>query len=269
MLMSTAGLFAAESSIDLLPAAAATKAKVGSFPQEKRPKALVFDLFGTSTDWRSSVIREGEELGRRKGVKVDWGAFADAWRAGYLPIMERVRSGEIPWAKIDHLHRLILDQLIVRFNIHGLTEVETDALNRVWHRLRPWPDVVEGLNRLRSRYVVCALSNGNMSLMVNLSRHASLSWDCILSAELSGRFFKPDMEVYRMASTLLDLPPADIMMVTTHDEDMRGALKAGFRVAYVHRPLEYGPGVKAPFAHAGQASVVADDFLDLATQLGS
>ena len=231
----------------LPPAQAAEKIPL---PDSKRPKALVFDVFGTTTDWRTSVIREGQSLGQRKGLSVDWGKFADAWRAGYLPLMDRVRRGELPWAKIDRLHRIILDGLLQQFEIKGLSETEIETFNRVWHRLLPWPDAVLGLNRLRQRYTVVALSNGNMSLLVDLSKNAGLPWDCILSAELAGKFFKPDKEAYQIASTLLDVPPADVMMVTTHDEDMRGALRAGFRVAYVRRPLEYGPGVKAPFTRA-------------------
>ena len=143
-------------------------------------KALVFDTFGTVVDWRSSVIAEGEQLGKQKHLDADWTKFADTWRGGYGPSMDRVRKGELPWTKLDALHRTILDKLLVDFRIDGLTEAEKDHLNRVWHRLRPWPDAVRGLTRLKTRYIIAPLSNGNVSLMTNLAKFAGLPWDCIL-----------------------------------------------------------------------------------------
>ena len=158
-------------------------------------KALTFDVFGTVVDWRSSIIREGHSLTKTKGLRVDWLKFADAWRAGYRPAMNRVQKRELPWINLDGLHRLILEDLLQQFGIKGLSEEEIDHLNRAWHRLMPWTDSVPGLNRLRSRYVLATLSNGNMSLLVNMAKNAGLPWDCVLSAELAGHY-KPDPEVY-------------------------------------------------------------------------
>jgi 2-haloacid dehalogenase len=179
------------------------------------PKALVFDVFGTVVDWRSTIVREGEELGRTKNLDVDWAAFADAWRSRYAPSMNRVRRGEIAWTNLDALHRASLEELLREFGIEGLTEEERDHLNRVWHRLNPWPDAVEGLTCLRSRHVIAPLSNGNVALLVNMAKRAGLPWDLILSSELV-RHYKPDPETYLSAPELLDLRPGQVMMVAAH-----------------------------------------------------
>jgi len=230
-------------------------------------RALTFDVFGTVVDWRGSLIREGELLAKRKGVKADWAAFADAWRAGYHPAMDRVRKGELPWTHIDRLHRMILDTLLPKFSLTGLDETEIEDLNRAWHRLTPWPDAVPGLNRLRGRYVLATLSNGNVSLLVDMAKNAGLPWDCVLSSELFGHY-KPDPEVYRGAAQLLNLAPDEVMMVAAHPPDLKAAQKCGLKTAYVPRPLEYGPqSTLAP--HDGKFDVVAESFLDLAKQLGS
>ncbi|HEY6822324.1 MAG TPA: haloacid dehalogenase type II [Burkholderiales bacterium] len=230
-------------------------------------KALAFDVFGTVVDWRGSLIREGELLAKRKGVKADWAAFADAWRAGYHPAMDRVRKGELPWTHIDRLHRMILDDIAPRFGLGGLSDEELQELNRAWHRLTPWPDAVPGLNRLRGRYVLATLSNGNVSLLVDMAKNAGLPWDCVLSSELFGHY-KPDPEVYRGAAQLLNLAPDEVMMVAAHPPDLKAAHKCGLKTAYVPRPLEYGPqSTLAP--HDGQFDIVAESFLDLARQLGS
>lgn len=231
-------------------------------------EALTFDVFGTVTDWRSTIIREGEELGRRKGLSVDWNSFALAWRAGYQPSMQRVRSGELPWTTVDALHRLILDELVAPFGLSELGEAELDRLNRVWHRLNPWPDARAGLERLRERYTVATLSNGNMALLTNLSKHADLRWDCILSAELA-KHYKPDPEVYRMASTLLDLKPEQIMMVAAHNGDLRAAQSVGFRAAFVYRTGEYGPGQTTDLEPEPFVDIAAQDFVELAKQICS
>ena len=231
-------------------------------------RALTFDVFGTVVDWRGSIIREGERLGRAKGLAVDWGRLADAWRAGYAPAMDRVRRGDLPWAKLDALHRMILDELLPAFGLEGrLTPDDLARLNLVWHRLTPWPDSVEGLARLRSRYVVATLSNGNVSLLVNMARHAGLPWDCILSAELV-KHYKPDPEVYLMAADLLGLAPEAVMMVAAHKPDLRAAQAVGFRTAYVPRPLEFGPDVVPDTTPEPSFDLVATDFTDLAVRLG-
>jgi 2-haloacid dehalogenase len=230
-------------------------------------RALAFDVFGTVVDWRGSIIREGELLAERKRLKVDWPAFADAWRGGYRPAMDRVARGEVPWQTIDQLHRSNLDELLKRFNITGLDEPDIDHLNRAWHRLTPWPDSVPGLNRLRSRYILSTLSNGNIGLLVDMAKNAGLPWDCVLSGELIQKY-KPDPEVYKMAARLLGFELAEVMMVAAHPPDLEAARRAGLRTAYVPRPLEHGPGRQTP-AGAGAFDVVAADFLDLATKLGA
>jgi 2-haloacid dehalogenase len=231
-------------------------------------KALAFDVFGTVVDWRSSIAREGEILGARKGIRADWGAFADAWRAGYQPAMQRVRSGELKWTNIDLLHRMILDSLLEKFSLKGLSEDELQDLNRVWHRLMPWPDAVGGLNRLRTRYVLATLSNGNISLLVNMAKNAGLPWDCVLSGELFNHY-KPDPEVYQGAARILGLDPGEVMMVAAHPYDLEAAAKQGLKTAYVPRPLEHGPGGKQQSAAGMRFDVTALDFVDLAEKLGA
>jgi 2-haloacid dehalogenase len=236
-------------------------------PQLAGVKALVFDTFGTVVDWRTSVTREVEALAKRKGVTVDGATFADAWRAQYAPNMNRVRSGELPWTKLDRLHRMALDKLLPDFNLAGLSEAETDALNRAWHRLAPWPDAVGGLTRLKKKFTIAPLSNGNISLMTDLAKHSGLPWDCILGAELV-RHYKPDPEVYQSAADLLDLKPADVMMVAAHLGDLRAAKGVGLRTAFVTRPLEFGPNGKPDLQAESSVDVSAKDFNDLAGQLG-
>jgi 2-haloacid dehalogenase len=230
-------------------------------------KALTFDVFGTVVDWRGTIIREGQELGEAKGLEVDWACLADQWRAGYGPAMDRVRRGELPWTKIDDLHRMILDNLLDEFGIEGLSEEEVHHLNRVWHRLQPWPDAVSGLTRLKRRYIIATLSNGNISLLTNMAKHAGLPWDCILSSELA-RHYKPDKEVYQTAAYLLDLPPEQIMMVAAHEGDLRAAKRVGFVTAYVPRPREHGPNREFHPIEGATFDIVAQDFDNLATQLG-
>lgn len=229
-------------------------------------KALTFDVFGTVTDWRSTIIHEGQRLGNQKALDVDWVAFAHAWRAGYAPSMHRVRTGALPWMNIDALHRLILDDLLARFDINGLSEAEKETLNRVWHRLDPWPDARQGLERLRQRFIVATLSNGNVALLTNMAKHADLRWDCILSSELAGHY-KPDPEVYLTAAALLGLRPGQIMMVAAHNEDLQAARSVGFRTAFVYRTEEYGPNQTTDLEPDPSVDVVARDFIDLADQL--
>lgn len=229
-------------------------------------KALTFDVFGTVVDWYSSIIAEGEKFGETHGINIDWAQFALKWRAGYGPAMDKVRRRELPWQNIDALHRRILDGLLDAFEIVGLSEADKDYLNRVWHRLKPWPDVISGLERLRKRYIVATLSNGNVALLTNMAKFAGLPWDCILSAELT-QHYKPDPEVYQTAAELLGLSPNEVMMVAAHPGDLRAAEAVGFQTALVPRPLEYGPGrVQEVPAHL--SDVVASDFDELADLLG-
>ena len=237
-------------------------------PQLASVKALVFDTFGTVVDWRSSVIAEGQQLGKQKHLDVDWTKFADTWRAGYGPSMDRVRKGEVPWTKLDALHRGTLDKLLVDFHVTGLSEAEKDHHNRAWHRLRPWPDAVRGLTRLKTRYIIAPLSNGNVSLMTNLAKFGGLPWDCILGAELA-KHYKPDREVYQSAADFLDLAPNQIVMVAAHKGDLRAAGAVGLKTAFVPRPLEFGPTGKPDVTPDPSFDIVATDFNDLAAQLGT
>lgn len=229
-------------------------------------KALVFDTFGTVVDWRSSVAREVEALAKRKGVAIDASKFADAWRAGYGPSMNRVRSGDLPWTKLDALHRMTLDKILVDFKV-GLSDEEKASLNQAWHRLTPWPDAVAGLTRLKKKFIIAPLSNGNISLMTDLAKHSGLPWDVILGAELV-RHYKPDREVYQSAADILDLRPADVMMVAAHLGDLRAAKQVGLRTAFVTRPKEFGPDGKPDLKGDASVDLSATDFNDLARQLG-
>lgn len=230
-------------------------------------KALAFDVFGTVVDYRTTIMREGAQLSQAKGFDLDWGRFANAWRAGYEPSMECVRRKELPWTKLDDLHRMALDKLLHEFGVTSLTESEKAHLNRVWHRLEPWPDAIAGLTRLRTRFILATLSNGNVALLVNMAKHSGLPWDCILSAELA-RAYKPDPAVYQMAVELLGVSPAQIMMVAAHQYDLLAARALGFQTAFVPRPLEFGPEATPDLTPDPAFDIVASDFLDLAQQLG-
>ena len=231
-------------------------------------RALTFDVFGTVVDWRGSIIREGRALGKQKNLKADWTAVADAWRDGYKPAMDRVRKRQLPWMSIDQLHRLILDDVLAKLRMDALTAQDRDHLNLAWHRLRPWPDSRPGLKRLKKRYVLATLSNGNISLLVDMARNAGLPWDCVLSAELF-RHYKPDPEAYLGAAALLGLQPSEVLMVAAHKDDLQAAKRCGLRTAFVRRPLERGPDAKADLSSDRSFDFNADDFNDLASQLGT
>ena len=230
-------------------------------------KALTFDVFGTVVDYRGTIIREGERLNRTKGLHVDWAQFADAWRARYRPSMDRVMRDEMPWTNLDSLHRLSLDEVLLEFAISDrLTEAEKDHLNRVWHRLQPWPDAIPGLTHLRKHFVLATLSNGNVSLLVNMAKYSALPWDCILSAELV-QAYKPDPRPYQMAVKLLGLQSHEVMMVAAHQEDLRAAQAQGMQAAFVPRPLEYNPHAVPDLTPDPAFEIVATDFIDLAQLL--
>ena len=231
-------------------------------------KALTFDVFGTVVDWYGSIIREGQLLAANKGYDVDWEKFAVSWRAGYGPAMNKVRSGEMPWTKIDDLHRMILNDLVEEYNLTGMSEAELVHFNEAWHRLSPWPDTVSGLNKLKSKYVITTLSNGNVSLLTHMAKNGGLPWDAVLSAELSGHY-KPDPEAYLKAADLLSLKPEQVMMVAAHPGDLRAAARTGLKTAYVIRPLERGPGRPVNRNPDGEFDYTAEDFNDLARQLGA
>jgi 2-haloacid dehalogenase len=229
-------------------------------------KALVFDTFGTVVDWRSSVIKELQDLGRRKGVSADWVAMADAWRAGYMPGMNTVRQGLRPWASTDVLHRERLDELLEQFKAPDLSEAERQHLNRVWHRLDPWPDSVAGLQRLKRRYIISTFSNGSVPCLVGMAKHGGLPWDCIFSADVV-RHYKPDAEMYQGVAAFLGLSPAQVMVVAAHNGDLRHARKNGLRTGYIHRPVEYGPNQSKDLKAEEDWDYVAESIEDLADRM--
>ncbi len=236
-------------------------------PVARAPRALAFDVFGTVVDWHGGVVREVSALAARHGIAGDWAAFANDWRAGYPMAMDRVRRGELPWTTIDGLHRMILDGIVDRHGLGGLSPAERAELNLVWHRLPAWPDSVPGLARLKTRFTITTLSNGNFSLLTEMAKHAGLPWDCIVSAELFGHY-KPDPECYLGCARLLDVAPDELMLVAAHPSDLRAARSNGLRTAYVRRPLERGAATVLPAVESGEFDLVADSFGQLADRLG-
>ena len=231
-------------------------------------KALVFDTFGTVVDWRGSIIDEGLVWAKGKNLNVDWARFADRWRDGYAPAMEKVRKGELPWTKLDDLHRMLLEDLLKEFGMTGLSEGEKAHWNRVWHRLEPWPDSVAGLTRLKKKYTIATLSNGNVGLLNDMAKNAGLPWDLILSAELA-KHYKPDREAYLTAVELLGLKPEEVMMAAAHSGDLNAARSFGLRTGFIYRPNERGLGGKADRAKPGEFDIVSNDIVDLAVQMGA
>lgn len=229
-------------------------------------KALTFDVFGTVVDWRSGIIREAEQIGRRLGIKRDWAAFSDAWRALYQPSMSRVSNGLRTWTKLDELHRESLLQLLKEFEIKGLDEEGIQRFNQAWHRLDPWPDSIEGLTILRGSYVLATLSNGNVALLVNMAKRAGLPWDAVLGAEVTGHY-KPQPEAYKKTAELLGLQPEQCLMVAAHGSDLRAAAEQGMRTAFISRPLEYGPQQYTEQKIEHDFDIISTSMVDLAHQL--
>ncbi len=231
-------------------------------------KALVFDVFGTCVDWRTGVAREFDSFARAHGIAgVDGAKFADAWRALYQPQLEEVRSGRRAWTILDVLHRESLDRVIADFGIRGVPAAALDQLNLAWHRLDPWPDVVEGLTRLKRTYVVAPLSNGNVALLLHMAKRAGIPWDAILGAEVA-RAYKPLPESYARTAEILDLAPAQVMLVAAHNDDLVAAARSGFKTAFVPRPREHGPGQNKDLRPEHRFEVVTGDFIDLAGKMG-
>ena len=229
-------------------------------------KALLFDVFGTLVDWRSGVAREAEAVLKPRGYALDWPALADAWRGEYQGAMEEVRSGRIRFCKLDVLHRRNLDRILPRFGLGALGDEERRALNLVWHRLDAWPDVTAGLARLRRNYLLAPLSNGNVSIMVDLARRNDFPWDAILGAEFAGDY-KPKPRVYLSAADAFDLVPQDCLMVAAHSSDLAAAAALGLRTAHIARPNEAGPG-RGETAPTVAVDIAANSIEDLAAQLG-
>jgi len=230
-------------------------------------KALTFDVGGSIFDWQTATRKAVRELARARGVDVDDGAFTMTWRRRMFEELAKVRSGELPWQNADELHRALLDELADAHPQLELSDSDRDDLNRAWHRLTPWPDTVEGLTRLRRRYVLASLSNGNVALLVNMAKNAGIPWDAVLSAELA-RHYKPDPQAYLTAADLLGLEPEQVMMVAAHKGDLRAAGALGFRTGYVPRPTEYGPNDDRDLTPDPDFDIVAIDFNDMASQLG-
>ncbi len=224
-------------------------------------RALAFDVFGTLVDWRSGIAGAAGSYG------LPGAELADAWRARYVPSMDAVRRGELPWLNLDALHRRSLDELLPEFGGAELDEAARSQLVLAWHRLPPWPDTVPGLARLKQRYLLSPLSNGGFALLTNLARQAGLPFDCILSAELC-RHYKPDPETYRMAAALLGLLPAEVMMVAAHKPDLRAAQAVGLRAAFLERPLEFGAEGGGDRLPDRDSDVAAGDLQELASLLG-
>jgi 2-haloacid dehalogenase len=233
----------------------------------KQPVAIVFDTFGSVVDWRGSLIADLGAFGQARGIVADWTALVDAWRAAYHPSMDRVRKGLVPWTKLDDLHRASLDRLVAEFGITGLLEADLAHINLGWHRLTPWPDSVPGLTRLKQRYIIGPLSNGNVALLTKMAKHAGLPWDMVFGSDLFGHY-KPDPETYLGVAKLLDLAPSQVMMAAAHDGDLAHARTCGLLTAFFARPTEYGPHQVRDFTAEQAWDVVARDIEDLATQLG-
>ncbi|MBV8612185.1 MAG: haloacid dehalogenase type II [Acetobacteraceae bacterium] len=234
----------------------------------KDPVAIVFDTFGTVVDWRGSLIAELTAFGAQRGIGADWAGLVDAWRAAYQPSMNRVRTGEVPWTKLDDLHRASLDRLIEEFGIAGLSEADRQHINRGWHRLNPWPDSVPGLTRLKRRFIIGPLSNGNVSLLTNMAKHAGLPWDMVFGSDLFGHY-KPDPETYLGVCRLLDLAPGQVMMAAAHNGDLAAARQCGLLTAFFPRPTEYGPHQSRDFEADADWDVVASDIEEMAGLLGA
>ena len=231
------------------------------------PKACFFDVFGTLVDWRSSIAREAKLILEPLGHSLDWLAFADAWRGEYQPAMEEIRSGRASFCKLDVLHRRNLDRILPRFKVSGLPEETMRHLNLAWHRLDAWPDAAPGLARLKKKCQIAPVSNGNISLMVDVARRNGFPWDAILGAETAGDY-KPKPRVYLAACEAFDLPPADCMMVAAHTNDLLAAAKCGLRTAHIARPGEHGPGT-GETAPKAPVDIAAKSLEDLATQVGA
>ncbi len=237
-------------------------------PSIAHVEAVVFDVFGTVVDWRSSIIAELTAFGQNRRIQTDWTAFTDQWRALYQPALEEVRSGRRSWTILDVLHRESLVTLLTRHGIAGLSEDDIDHLTRCWHRLKPWPDSVAGLTRLKTRFIIGPMSNGNVGLLTRMAKHAGLPWDVILGAETS-QAYKPLPKSYLRAAELLNLPPRAVMLVAAHNKDLKAARECGLSTGFVARPTEYGPGQSKDLAASEGWDVIAPDFHALADRMGT
>lgn len=231
-------------------------------------QALIFDVFGTVVDWRSSVAREAKNYFAPKGVDIDYQAFADAWRGQYQPAMERIRSGGRGYIRLDTLHRENLDVVLEDFGLSGQVPLEDrDQLNTAWEKLDPWPDSVAGLTALKKKFIIAPCSNGSIALMTRLARYGGLPWDAIAGAELA-RDYKPKHEVYLASAEAFNLPPSEVMMVAAHNDDLQEARAAGLKTGFFPRPKEKGPGQTTDLEAAADWDVIAENLLDLSKKMG-
>jgi 2-haloacid dehalogenase len=235
--------------------------------QHSHIQALLFDVFGTVVDWRSGIIAELTAFGAARGLKADWVQFTDDWRALYQPSMDRVRTGERPWTILDVLHRESLDLLLAKYRIVGLSEADKVHINTMWHRLKPWPDVAAGLTRLKSRAIIGTLSNGNVGLLTRMAKYAGLPWDVVLGAE-TAQAYKPLPQAYLRAAALLNLEPAQVMLVAAHNSDLAAAAACGLRTAFVSRATEYGPKQAKDLKAERAWDIVTDSFGGVADAMG-
>ena len=230
-------------------------------------KALFFDVFGTVVDWRNSVAAEVDRLSEAKGLGLDGQAFALAWRDRYSPSMRKVRKGERGFVDLDTLHMENLLEVLEQFEVDSLSEAEINDLNMIWHRLSPWPDSVPGLTRLKSKYIIASMSNGNVRLMVDMAKFAGLPWDMILGSEIA-RAYKPDPETYLTGCRMLRLQPEECMMVAAHNHDLAAARKLGLKTAFIARTNEYGPGQTTDMEAKQDWEVIANSMEEVADKLG-
>ena len=229
----------------------------------EKPQVIAFDVFGTVVDWYGSVRAEIEKL----DLEVDADAFTLAWRDGYAPAMARVMSGELGWTLIDDLHRMILDDILEKFGVIELSEEQTIHLNKIWHRLNPWPDSVEGLSRLKRKFTICTLSNGNIGLLTNMAKRAGLAWDCILSAEVF-RAYKPHPDTYLGVAKTFDLAPSQVMLAAAHQSDLDAAAQCGLQTAFILRADEFGPIRGNPDVGSQTNNYQTGSIIELAEVLG-
>lgn len=235
-------------------------------PDVSAVKVLVFDVFGSVVDWRGSIERDLTAWGKDSGVQADWGALALSWRHLYQPKMQQVRSGQRPWTLLDDLHRESLEELLPKFGLATLTPDQLDHINRVWHRLDAWPDAIAGLTRLKSKYLIGPLSNGNIALLANMAKHAGLPWDLSFSTEWF-KAYKPMPAAYLGVAHAMNVKPSEVMLCAAHNDDLKAARAQGLKTAFWPRITEYGAAQTLDFKAEESWDIVATDIRDLAHQL--
>lgn len=230
-------------------------------------KVCIFDVFGTVVDWRGSLIADLPALGKKYGIETDWTSFADDWRGLYQPQMGRVRKGELPWTRIDDLHKEAFEMLLKKRGLKHPGEEGSWEFTHLWHRLRPWPDSVEGIGLMKKKYVVSTLSNGNVALLINMAKNSGIPWDHCFSGE-TFHHYKPDPEAYLGVVDSMYLKPHQVMLCAAHNNDLAAAQKCGLSTGYINRPYEHGPNQKVDFKATGDWDAVGDTIIELAKKIG-